>query len=49
MNILCQLESLHTVAIDTGYGIECLADPKRKKQRTFCWPDQERNGDYRPI
>jgi hypothetical protein len=48
-NILCQLEQLNTVAIDAGYIIECLADPDRKKQRTFCWPDDERNGDYRPI
>jgi hypothetical protein len=48
-NILCQLEPLNTVAIDAGYIIECLADPERKKQRTFCWPDEERNGDYRPI
>jgi len=48
-NILCQLESLNTVVIDAGYIIECLAYPERKKQRTFCWPDEERNGDYRPI
>ena len=48
-NILRQLEPLNTVAIDVGYVIECLADPERKKQRTFCWPDEERNGDYRPI
>jgi len=48
-NILCQLEPLNTVAIDAGYVIECLADYERKKQRTFCWPDEERNGDYRPI
>lgn len=48
-NILCQLQSLNTVAIDAGYIIECLVDPERKKQRTFCWPDNERNGDYRPI
>lgn len=48
-NILCQLESLNTVAIDVGYIIECLADSERKKKRTFCWPDEERDGDYRPI
>jgi len=48
-NILCQLEPLNTVAIDAGYIIECLADPERKKQRTFCWPDEERDGDYQPI
>lgn len=47
--ILCQLEPLNTVAIDAGYIIECLADPERKRERTFCWPDNERNGDYRPI
>jgi len=48
-NILCQLESLNTVTIDAGYIIECLTNPGRKKQRTFCWPDNERNGNYHPI
>lgn len=48
-NILCQLEPLNTVAIDVGYIIECLVAPERKKQRTFCWPDEERNEDYSPI
>jgi len=48
-NILCQLESLNTVAIDVGYIIECLANPERKKERTFCWPDEEKNGDYLSI
>jgi len=48
-NILCQLESLNTVAIDAGYVIECLANPELKKQRTFCWPDEERQGNYDPI
>jgi len=47
--ILCQLEPLNTAAIDAGYIIECLADPERKRQRTFCWPDEKRDGDYRPI
>ena len=32
-----------------GYTVECLADPECKKQRGFCWPDEERNGDYRLI
>jgi hypothetical protein len=48
-NILTQLEPLNTLAIDAGYIIECLANPALKKQRTFCWPDEERDGDYRPI
>jgi len=44
-NILCQLQLLNTVVIDAGYIIECLADPERKKQRAFCWPDKERFGE----
>jgi len=48
-NILCQLKPLNTVAIDVGYIIECLANPERKKERTFCCPDEEKNGDYHPI
>lgn len=48
-NILCQLEPLNTLAVDAGFVIECLANPELKKQRTFCWPDEERDGDYRPI
>jgi len=48
-NILCQLESVNTVAIDAGYIIECLSNPGRKKLRSFCWPDEEREGDYNPI
>lgn len=48
-NILCQLETLNTVTIDAGYIIECLADPALKKLRSFCWPDEERDGDYNPI
>lgn len=48
-HILCQMEPLNTLAMDVGYCIECLANPALEKQRTFCWPDEERNGDYRPI
>ena len=48
-NILCQLRPLNTLAIDAGYCIECLANPEWKRRRTFCWPDEERDGDYRPI
>lgn len=48
-DILCQLEPLSTVAIDAGYIIECLAYPELKQKRTFCWPDEERNGDHTPI
>lgn len=35
--------------LDVGYVIECLANPERKKQRTFCWPDEERQGNYEPL
>jgi hypothetical protein len=48
-NILLQLRPLNTLAIDAGYCIECLANPERKKERTFCWPDAERNGNFEPI
>jgi len=48
-DILCQLEPLNTVAIDAGYIIECLAYPELKQKRSFCWPDEERGGNYTPI
>ncbi|MDD4428535.1 MAG: hypothetical protein PHG64_09120 [Paludibacter sp.] len=48
-NILCQLEPLSVPAIDAGFIIECLANPDRVKERTFCWPDSERDGDFRSI
>jgi hypothetical protein len=48
-NILLQLRPLGTLAMDVGYVIECLANPERKKQRTFCWPDDERDGNFEPL
>ena len=34
-NILLQLEVLHTVCIDAGINIECLANPELKNKRIF--------------
>ncbi len=48
-NILLQLEPLHTLAIDAGFCLECLATPALKQRRTFCWPDSERSGSFDPV
>jgi hypothetical protein len=40
-NILVQCESLNVPCIDSGFCLECLANPAVRQERIYCVPDQE--------
>jgi len=40
-NILEQLRPLGTVCIDSGYALDCIAEPERRGTRVFTRPDDE--------
>lgn len=40
-NILCQCEPLSVPCIDSGFCLECIANPAVRSQRIFCVPDNE--------
>jgi hypothetical protein len=38
-NLLVQCEPLNVLCIDSGFCLECIADPFQKRERIFCEPD----------
>lgn len=38
-NLLLQSRILNAVSIDSGFSLECMANPSRRSERIFCMPD----------
>ncbi|MBK6937125.1 MAG: hypothetical protein IPH18_09770 [Chitinophagaceae bacterium] len=39
-NLLLQSRVLNAVSIDSGFSLECMANPSRRPERIFCMPDR---------